>query len=187
MERPRPSMTPAPGDRLLRFVGDAVRFTLSDQNGAANGSRGFLRTNLGRAAARRHEIISAHAGDVAAAGISWRDLPMTFSNGAWQIEIPLTEVGYFQAKAYLANEKKWQFWPNGPDVGIAVHPDFARTANTIYCAFTRLFGESRFLPFARDERLESQLKALDEIKFTVIPPSGTLRDLKRQLPHIVQT
>src|SRR6185295_7081889 len=49
------------------------------------------------------------------------------------------------------------------------------------------FGDSRFLPFARDERLETQLKALDEKKFTVIPPSGTLRDLRRQLPHIVQT
>ena len=54
-------MEPAPGERLLRFVGDRVRFTL--RAGAARpGWRALLRTNLGRAAARRREIISAHAG-----------------------------------------------------------------------------------------------------------------------------
>lgn len=180
-------MTPATGDRVLRFVGDKVRFTLRDQNGSANRSRAFLRTNLGRAAARRREIIAAHAGDVAAAGLSWRDLPMTRNGDLWELEVPLAETGYFNAKAYFLDEKKWQYWPEGPDVGIAVHPDFARTANTIYCAFVRLFGETRILPFARDERLETQLKVLDDKNFTVIPPSGTLRDLKQQLPHIVQT
>ena len=39
----------------------------------------------------------------------------------------------------------------------------------------------------RDEKLEAQLQQLDEKNFTVIPPSGKLRDLARQLPHIVQT
>ena len=181
-------MTPATGERLRRFVGDKIRFIVRDLSGATDpGVRAFLRTNLGRAAARRREIIAAHAGHVAAAGLSWRDLPMQKTAVGWEIEIPLAEVGYFKAKAYLADEKKWQYWADGPDVGIAVHPDFTRTANTIYCAFTRLFGESKTFPFARDERVEAQLKTLDEKRFTVIPPSGTLRDLKKQLPHIVQT
>jgi len=181
-------MTPAPGERLLRFVGDKVRFTVRDRRAASSpGLKAFLRTNLGRAAARRREIIAAHAGDVAAAGISWRDLPMSRTADGWEIEIPLAETGYFKAKAYLADDKRWQYWPDGPDAGIAVHPDFARTGNTIYCAFTRLFGETKNFPFARDEKIEAQLKALDEKRFTVLPPSGTLRDLKRQLPHIVQT
>ena len=42
----------------------------------------------------------------------------------WQIELPLAEVGYFKAKAYLLDEKNWQHWPDGPDVGISVHPEF---------------------------------------------------------------
>ena len=101
--------------------------------------------------------------------------------------MPLAEVGWFKAKAYLLDEKNWQHWPDGADVGISVHPNFARTANTIYCAFPRLFGATRNLASARDEKLEAQIQPLDGKDFTVIPPSGKLRDLTRQLPHIVQT
>ena len=181
-------MSPAPGERVLRFVGDKIRFSIRDGDDAArNGSRGFLRTNLGRAAVRRREIIAAHADGAAFAGESWRDLPMQKNADGWEIELPLAEVGYFKAKAYLLDEKNWQHWPDGPDVGISVHPNFARTANTIYCAFTRLFGATKNLPFATEEKLEAQLKALEAKQFTVIPPSGTLRDLTKQLPHIVQT
>ncbi|MGA2854354.1 MAG: amylo-alpha-1,6-glucosidase, partial [Verrucomicrobiota bacterium] len=36
-------------------------------------------------------------------------------------------------------------------------------------------------------KIEAQIKALDGKNFAVIPPSGKLRDLTRQLPHIVQT
>jgi predicted glycogen debranching enzyme len=182
-------MSPAPGERLLRFVGDKIRFVLWDESNPAakNGTRGFLRTNLGRAASRRREIIAAHAGGAAFAGESWRDVPMKKIGDSWEVEFSLAEVGFFKAKAYLADEKKWQHWPDGPDVGICVHPDFARTANTIYCAFARLFGAAKNLPHTRDEKLEEQLKSLDAKNFTVIPPSGTLRDLKKQLPHIIQT
>ncbi len=179
-------MTPPPGERILRFVGDRVRFTL--RAGAERpGWRALLRTNLGRAAARRREIIAAHAGGAAAAGASWRDVPMQKNGGAWEIELPLAETGCFKAKAYLLDEKNWQHWPDGADVGISVHPNFARTANTIYCAFPRLFGATKNLASARDEKLEAQIKALDGKDFAVIPPSGKLRDLTRQLPHIVQT
>jgi predicted glycogen debranching enzyme len=179
-------MTPAPGERLLRFVGDKIRFTLRDKkNSAQKKFRAFLRTNLGRADARRREIISAHAGGATFAGESWRDLPMQKNGDVWEIEFPLAEVGYFKAKAYLLDEKKWQHWPDGPDIGISVHPNFARTANTIYCAFARLFGATKNLSSTLDEKLEAQLKLLDEKKFTAIPPSGTLRDLTKQLPHIV--
>jgi hypothetical protein len=145
---PQPAiMTPAPGERLLRFVGDRVRFTL--RAGAERaGWRALLRTNLGRAAARRREIIAAHAGGAAAAGASWRDVPMQKTADGWEIELPLAEVGCFKAKAYLLDEKNWQHWPDGADVGISVHPNFARTANTIYCAFTRLFGATKNLPSA---------------------------------------
>jgi predicted glycogen debranching enzyme len=181
-------MSPAPGERLLRFVGDKIRFTIHDAaNGDLNGSRGFLRTNLGRAAVRRREIIVSQAHGAAFADESWRDLPMQKNGDVWEIELPLAETGYFKAKPYFLDARRWQHWPDGPNAGISVHPNFARTANTIYCAFVRLFGATKNLPSTADENLEVQLKALDAKNFTVIPPSGTLRDLKKQLPHIVQT
>jgi len=185
MVQDKPIMKPGSGERLARFVGDQVRFTLRD-GGAAAGWRALLRTNLGRGAVLRREIIAAHAGGPLAAGASWRDVPMQKSGDAWQIEMPLTETGFFKAKAYLLDPKGWQHWPEGQDIGICVHPDFARTANTIYCAFTRLFGSTKNLSATGDKKIELQLRSLDEQHFTVVPPSGKLRDLTRQLPHITQ-
>ena len=180
-------MSPAPGERLLRFVGDKVRFELIAPNAAANKKfAARLRTNLGRAAAKREEIISAHAGKAVVANSSWRDVPMNQTATGWEIELPLAEVGFFKAKAYLLDEKNAQHWPDGSDVGISVHPNFARTANTIYCAFTRLFGATKNLATTDDEKLETQLKALEAQGFATLPPSGTFRDLKQQIPHIVQ-
>ena len=179
-------MEPATGERLLRFVGDRVRFSIRGA-GAFSAPRALLRTDLGRAAARRREIIAAHAGGAVPAGASWRDVPMQRTGNGWEIELPLAEVGFFKAKAYLRDDKNWQHWPEGPDVGIGVHPNACRTANTIYCAFTRLFGATKNRASTRDEKLEAQIKSLDKKNFTVIPPSGKLRDLARQLPHIIHT
>ncbi|HEV2455394.1 MAG TPA: amylo-alpha-1,6-glucosidase [Verrucomicrobiae bacterium] len=182
-------MSPAPGERILRFVGDKIRFSIQDQANAAagNGWRGFLRTNLGRAAVRRREILHSHALGAAFADESWRDVPMQKNGNAWEIEFPLAETGYFKAKPYLLDSNRWQHWPEGPDIGISVHPNFTRTANTIYCAFARLFGTTKSMASTANEKLEAQLKQLDAKNFTVIPPSGTLRDLAKQLSHIVQT
>ncbi len=190
-------MTPATGERRLRFVGDKIIFQLrlprrsEAQTGAENVSApknwsARLRTNLGRAAARRAEIISAGGNSAVVANSSWRDVPMQRIADGWQIELPLAEVGFFQAKAYLLDEKKWQHWPDGADAGISVHPNFARTANTIYCAFTRLFGATKNLATVADEKLEAQLKSLEALGYATLPPSGKFRDLAAQLPHIVQ-
>ncbi len=105
-----------------------------------------------------------------------------------ELELPLTEPGYFKAKAYLIDPQGWQHWPDGPDVGISVHPDAYRTANTIYCAFTRMFGGTRTLAQARRTKSwRQQFKQLDKQGYTVIPPSGKFRDLIQQLPHIIDT
>ena len=112
---------------------------------------------------------------------------MTQHQQEWQLELPLTEVGYFKAKAYAVDPKGWQHWPEGPDIGISVHPDSYRTANTIYCAFTRMFGPTKTFVSTQDEKLENQFRQLDRQGYTVIPPSGKLRDLIQQLPHIIDT
>lgn len=183
-----PVMTPAPGNRLQRFVGDCVRFTLRDQSGRApaRGWRALLRTNLGRAEVLRREILQAHTQGLPLAGASWRDVPMHVDADGWSLEIPLAEVGYFKAKAYLLDPRGWQHWPDGPDTGISVHPDAGRTGNIIYCAFARLFGATRTALNNHDDKLEQQFKSLDATGYAVIPPSGKLRDLRRQLPHIFE-
>jgi starch synthase (maltosyl-transferring) len=187
MENVVPMMSPAPGERLLRFVGDRVRFTLKDA-GAGRRRAGWcarLRTNLGRAEVLRSEIIQAHAKGVPLAGASWCDLPMREDGDGWSLELPLAEVGFFNSKAYLIDEKGWQHWPEGADVGISVHPNDYRTANTIYCAFPRLFGPTRNAVSTQNPKLETQIQQIEQFGFAIIPPSGKLRDLVQCLPHII--
>jgi predicted glycogen debranching enzyme len=181
-------MTPEPGSRRQRFVGDRVRFRLTDRDGQRPppGWQALLRTNLGRAELLRQEILQAHTRGLSLAGAAWRDVPMVPDGQGWSLELPLTEVGYFKAKAYLLDPRGWQCWPEGPDVGLAVHPDRYRTGNTLYCAFPRMFGPSRFAHDTAAEEEARSLPKLDEAGYTVIPPSGKLRDLIQQLPHIVE-
>ncbi|HEX7653636.1 MAG TPA: alpha-amylase family glycosyl hydrolase, partial [Verrucomicrobiae bacterium] len=186
MERLQLTMIPAPNERRLAFVGDTIRFELKlDSPLPGRKYTARLRTNLGRAAARRSEIIAARGANGVATNSSWRDIPMHPSSTGWQIDIPLAEVGFFKAKAYLLDEKNWQHWPDGEDMGISVHPNFARTANTIYCAFTRLFGPSKSLANTAEPTLENQLQALEAKGYATLPPSGKFRDLTKQLPFIV--
>src|SRR5205814_9180920 len=123
--------------------------------------RALLRTNLGRAEVLRREIIEAHTHGVPAAGESWRDLPMEPDEEGWSITLPLAEPGYFKSKAYLVNPEGWQRWPEGADMGLSVHPNDYRTANTIYCAFTRMFGRTRPQLITKPASHESIMQALD--------------------------
>ncbi len=178
-------MTPAPGSRIVRYVGDRVRFTLEGEGPA------FLRTNLTRGAQARQEVIALSGAATSAArtfaGASWRDIPLTRRDGLWELDLPLTEVGHFRAKAYRLDAEGAQHWPEGEDVGISVHPDHLRTGNTIYCAFPRMFGAGRTGRSTREPVLDEQLNTLDQRGFTVIPPSGKLRELTACVPHILET
>ena len=182
-------MTPAPGERTLRFVGDRVEFSLrpGGNKPIPAGWRAFLRTNVGRGSTLRQEIIHAHRGRLGLAHSAWHDIPMEVKEGEWRRDLTLCEVGYFRAKAYAIDSQGRQYWPDGPDAGISIHPDSYRTANTIYCAFVRLFGETRTAITARNISLEDQLAQLDKRGYTVIPQSGKLRDLIKHLPHIIDT
>jgi len=184
----KPTISPAPGERLLRFVGDRVRFSLLPPQGLPPGARALLRTTLGKAARLRQEIISTHAGKNPFSIAFWRDVPLRReSSGEWTVELPMTDVGFYRAKAYLVGTDDRQIWPDGPDAGISVHPSAYRTANTIYCAFARLFGPAKTARQCVDENQERDLNKLDDRGYVVIPPSGTLRDLARELPHIIDT
>jgi len=171
-------MYPSPSQRVLRFVGDRLTFSLGQTGGEPlpEGWQAMLRTNLGRGEVLRQEIIHAHTGRLALRDASWRDIPMNLVDGVWRRDVCLAEAGFFRAKAYALDPQGRQHWPEGTDAGVCVHPDSCRTANTIYCAFTRMFGETRS-SILRNAPLDHLLASLDKDGFTVIPPSGKLRDL----------
>jgi len=181
-------MSPLPGTRVVRHAGDTLTFTLAfPEAQPGTGWQARLRTTLGRAERVREEILQSHFEKLPLAGAAWRDLPLQAKpDGTWSIDLPLTEVGYFKAKAYAIDPKGFQHWPDGADVGISIHPSWTRTANTVYCAFPRMFGEwSKHRISTADDHHTPILRALDQEGFTVIPPSGTLRSLITELPHIV--
>jgi predicted glycogen debranching enzyme len=181
-------MIPAPGERLLRFVGDRVRFAILPPHNFPAGGRAMLRTNLGKADRLRQEIIATHAGKNPMSIAFWRDVPLQReTSGEWSIEVPLTDVGFYRAKPYLIDNHGRQIWPAGVDAGISVHPNAYRTANTIYCAFPRMFGATKSAVATIDPAWEENLNRLDKKDYVVIPPSGKLRDLERELPHIMDT
>ena len=178
-------MSPEPGTRLVRHAGDVLTFTL---RGLPRGFRAKLRTNLGRADRVRSEVIRARFERLPLAGASWRDVPMRdCGEGVWQFEFPLTEVGYFKAKAYAVDDDGVPSWPAGPDAAVSVHPSWTRSGNTLYCAFARMFGPNQSRRTTVDPSLEARLRTFDDQGYAVIPPSGTLRGLIRELPHIVDT
>jgi len=184
------SMTPAPGERLLRFVGDYVEFTLKvDQPSTIPaGWKAFLRTNIGNARLLWDEIICSHCKYSPLGGVSWHDYQMQLDRDRWRICLPLVEPGFFEAKAFAVDPRGFQHWPEGANIGISVHPNFCRTRNIIYCAFVRLFG-SETLPFKKfqPEPKIALIGELDQAGFNVIPPSGKLRQLTKLLPHIFDT
>jgi predicted glycogen debranching enzyme len=144
---------------------------------------------MGRGALARREVI-ARAGDresqsLTFGGASWRDIPLVAGDGKWSIFLACTEVGFFRAKAYVVDPVGNQHWPDGSDLGISVLPDSLRSGNTIYCAFPRMFGEQRFCQRTADPILEAEYGRMEGEGITVIPKSGTLREVAAQLDHII--
>jgi starch synthase (maltosyl-transferring) len=182
-------MTPAAGECQVAYVGDWAQFEIrpNDPIHQPETHTAFLRTNLGRAEVLQKEIVQRTSGKNALALFSWQDIPMEWQDDRWVIRIPLAQVGYFRAKPYLLDQGHHQIWPEGKDSGLSVHPNFARTSNTIYCAWVRLFGDSKFLPNTESQRSNSHHQPLDEKGYSVIPPSGKIRDLIKELPHIIDT
>ena len=179
-----PVMTPPPGTQLLRFVGDHLGFALAHPRPGSTGWRAFLRTNLTRGVRMREETLALLGeGATDPAGSSWRDIPLPATADGWALDLALTEPGFFRAKAYCVDPDGCQHWPEGEDAGLSIHPDRLRTANTIYCAFPRMFGGAA----ARQRPdLAPAIQALDGAGYAVIPPSGTLRDLTAAVPHILE-
>jgi predicted glycogen debranching enzyme len=176
--------TPATGSRQLLTRGDTVHFTLTLPTPARG--RAWLRTNLGRVATTRAEIIGAVERRQPPLAHDWHDLPMRRRDDqCFDIEVPLHQVGHFEAKCYfLAQDQHDPRWPPGANTVINVEPAETCCANIIYNAFVRQFGPNRSGEHAA-EWGDPALTELDRKGFAVIPPSGTFRDLIKQLDFII--
>ena len=179
------TQNPRPGRHLLRFCGDHIRFTLSvptDLPGDA-----YVRTNLGHAHVIRQEIIRHVEFNEPRLGRDWFDIPMTRTTaGLFEVELGLTEVGHFEAKCLFLPEGQTEpLWPSGANTAINVAPADTCSGNIIYNAFVRQFGPHKDLPAAKPKTSTAAIQQLDKAGYTVIPPSGTFRDLIAELDFIM--
>jgi len=175
---------PGPDSFHLKWVGDIFNVILRMDQPIKG--RAVFRCNLGQAALRRAEIIAAtQSGDPVLAR-DWHDVPMLQrAPGEFVLRVPLLEVGLFAGKAcFFAEGSSIPQWPQGENLTIKVEPAHTACANSMYSAFVRQFGEALTRNPDNDE-VRGSIDHLDQRGYTVIPPSGTFRDLMRQLDLIM--
>lgn len=176
---------PPPGARLVRFRGDTLRFTLA--LAAAVPGTAWIRTNIGHAAVARRAIIAAVDKNTPPLGTDWFDIPLRpVDSRRFAVALPLAETGHFEAKGYfLPAGEKAPLWPAGANTSINVGPAGAASANIIYNAFVRQFGPNRDGRQTQNDTETACIRMLDQKGCTVIPRSGTFRDLIAQLDFIL--
>ena len=177
--------TPSPGQHQLAFCGDMIEFTLRLPRAERGEAR--LRTNIGHAETARREIIREAAEHQKRLAEDWFDIPMTrVDDQLYRLTLPLLEAGHFEAKALFLPEGASQpRWPEGPNTVINVHPAEYCCANSLYNAFVRQFGQERRAPLVFTPGQTKGIQALQANDYAVIPPSGTFRDVIRQLDFII--
>ncbi len=177
--------TPPPNKEILQQCGDCLEFDL-ELDYPVQGNA-FLRTNIGCAAVRRQEIIAHTEKEEPVLARDWHDLSMSrISDTLFRITLPLVEVGCFEAKAwFLENSAERPVWVRGENTRIKVEPASDVCANTMYTLFVRQFGNNLAGRTMRQKESES-VSLLDEKGYAVIPPSGTFRQVIRNLDLITE-
>ncbi len=176
---------PAPGAHLLLFQGDTKTFTLllpCKEEGSA-----WLRTNIGHAGITREEIIHEALYDEPPLGRDWFDIPMSrIDDRHFQITLPLCETGHFEAKCFFLKKGEVDpIWPDGPNTVINVEPADTCCSNIIYNAFVRQFNSNKGGNSLSGLAEKGWIRDLDKAGYAVIPPSGTFRELLKELDFIV--
>ncbi|MBE6367140.1 MAG: glycogen debranching protein [Lentisphaerae bacterium] len=170
--------------RRIFYAGESVTLFFENSCDFPPG-RAFLRTNLGMAAVRRNEIINQVENNQRPAGRDWQNIQLrAVSPRRFELELMLTENGVFELKpCFIPHQSNAPLlWPEGDNLKIKVEAAENVGANLMYTAFVRQFGPNKNLAQAPAEPAE--LSALDRQNYIVIPPSGTFRDLKKQLDFI---
>ena len=176
---------PPPGKRMVKFCGDTAVFTLilsQPRKGSA-----WVRTNIGQARTIRREIIRQVEQDETPLGRAWFDIPMKpVDEQTFTATLPLCESGHFEAKCFfLPQNESSPIWPAGANTVFNVDSADACCANIVYNAFVRQFGPNKAGAGSSADPDQEVITRLDKIGYTVIPPSGTFRDLIGELDFIL--
>jgi predicted glycogen debranching enzyme len=176
---------PAPGRSTTCFCGDLLTFALSLPAGMRGSA--WVRTNIGHAEITRTEIIRSVHHQETPLGRDWFDIPMhRVAEDRFEVRLALCEVGHFEAKCFfLRDGESSPVWPPGSNTSVNVDPAESCCANIIYNAFVRQFGPNKSRPVELPAPGEECVGLLDTARFTVIPPSGTFRDLIGELDFIL--
>ena len=179
-----PVQTPSPGSYILAHKGDLLTFTVSVP-ASAQGTT-WLRTNLSNGRLRLNEIVDRVERQQPVTANDWCDTEMQqIDDGVFAVTVPLLEVGRFEAKTmFLPQGSNEPVWPEGTNVVIKVEPAEYYCANTFYTAFVRQFGPNK-VRWTTSQADGESIRSLDKDGYTVIPRSGTFRDLIEELDFII--
>ncbi len=176
------TQTPTSGSFNIYRCGDIFQLKLIVEG---HTNTPFLRTNLGSAQEQRDALISHSEEELITSLNNWVDLSFEkITDKEYLINLPMTEVGYFEAKIGFKDEDNKIIWSPGKNINIKIEPASTIANNSIYSVFTRQFGPNKDKAFSQDEEAET-IKHLDDKGYHVIPPSGTFRDLIKELDHIM--
>jgi predicted glycogen debranching enzyme len=168
---------------ILRCRGDVIQFKIKLDESAQN-DRAFLRTNVGHAGRQRLEEIALIEHNKPIGALDWFDLPMTkVDDYNFVIDVPLLETGNFEGKAYVLRSDNKLVWPNGDNIKIKVEPAHTYASNNVYTAFVRQFRDEKLEEIEGRFNIVSQ--DMEDNGYTVIPPAGTFRNLKKKIPEII--
>ncbi|MGE5256317.1 MAG: amylo-alpha-1,6-glucosidase [Hyphomicrobiales bacterium] len=176
---------PAPGSSGVHFCGDVITFSLTVR--AKMRGSAWIRTNIGHGSVTRTEIIRSVHFRETPLGRDWFDTPMRrIEENRFEVRLALCEVGHFEAKCFFLPEgESAPIWPPGANTSVNVDPAESCCANIIYNAFVRQFGPNKSGERALPPPGEECIRVLDASRYTVIPPSGTFRDLIAELDFIL--
>ncbi len=177
--------SPAPGVRLLKLHGETVRFELFLSDNIAGNA--WVRTNIGNVGIKYDEVIRHYEQDEAISGRDWHDIPMQrIDEKHFVLDICLPETGVFAAKTFfIPADGKEPEWPDGNNTVIKVESADYGYANTVYNAFVRQFSPVGRSGYNIPPGMPECVARLDSEGFSVIPPSGTFRDLIGELDLIM--
>ncbi len=172
---------PATGEHKLYFRGDILEVKLELDEPLKG--HAYFRTNIGSGSKIRFEIISSIETHRTSRGESWHDFEMTQVDGkCYEINISLLEVGHFEGKClFIEDETEHCYWVGGENINVNVEPEAYCAGNTLYCAFPRQFGPNKSRAFSESKQ---EVMKFEEQGYTVIPHSGTFRDLAKEVDFI---